>query len=61
MASLPIEQRKLLHGLPEFRADIMPAGLVILDEIARRYKSERPLVTEADLLVGYLKEQIKLG
>jgi exopolyphosphatase/guanosine-5'-triphosphate,3'-diphosphate pyrophosphatase len=60
-ASLPIEQRKLLHGLPEFRADIMPAGLVILDEIARRYKSERPLVTEADLLVGYLKEQIKLG
>ncbi len=37
--SLPIEQRKQLHGLPEFRADIMPAGLIILDEIARRYKS----------------------
>jgi exopolyphosphatase/guanosine-5'-triphosphate,3'-diphosphate pyrophosphatase len=60
-ASLPIEQRKRLHGLPEFRADIMPAGLIILDEMAQRYKSDRPLVTEADLLIGYLQEQIKLG
>ena len=60
-ASLPVEQRKRLHGLPEFRADIMPAGLIILDEIALRYKSDRPFVTEADLLIGYLQERIKLG
>jgi exopolyphosphatase/guanosine-5'-triphosphate,3'-diphosphate pyrophosphatase len=60
-ASLPIEQRKWLHGLPEFRADIMPAGLIILDEIARRYKSDRPLVSEADVLIGYLRERITLG
>ncbi|HEV2909175.1 MAG TPA: hypothetical protein VGX02_07845 [Candidatus Eremiobacteraceae bacterium] len=60
-ASLPVAQRKRLHGLPEFRADIMPAGLIILDEIAHRYKKDRPFVTEADLLIGYLQERIKLG
>ena len=59
--SLPVEQRKQLHGLPEFRADIMPAGLVILDEIARRYKSAQPMISEADLLIGYLREKINLG
>jgi exopolyphosphatase / guanosine-5'-triphosphate,3'-diphosphate pyrophosphatase len=61
MASLPVGQRKRLHELPEFRADIMPAGLIILDEIARRYESAQPMVSEADLLIGYLREKINMG
>jgi exopolyphosphatase/pppGpp-phosphohydrolase len=61
MVSMPVEQRKRLHGLPEFRADIMPAGLLILDEISRRYKSAQPMISEADLLIGYLREKINMG
>lgn len=55
-SALPIEERKRLHGLPESRADIFPAGLVIVDEIARTAGDADLLVSESDLLVGYLRE-----
>lgn len=53
-SSLPLEERKRLHGLPEARADIFPAGLIILDEIAQQAAAREIIVTEADLLLGYI-------
>lgn len=55
-SALPTEERKRLHGLPESRADIFPAGLMIVDEIARNAGDADLLVSESDLLVGYLRE-----
>jgi len=60
-SSLPVEQRKRLHGLPESRADIFPAGLVIMDEIVQRAGQPGFLVSESDLLVGFLLEATRLG
>ncbi len=60
-ASLPVEQRKRLHGLPESRADIFPSGLVILDEIVRHAGQSGFLVSESDLLVGFLLETTRMG
>jgi exopolyphosphatase/guanosine-5'-triphosphate,3'-diphosphate pyrophosphatase len=58
VTSLPTAERKRLHGLPESRADIFPAGLLIVDEIARHARTSSFFVCEADLLVGYLREQL---
>lgn len=59
--SLPTEQRKRLHGLPESRADILPAGLIIIDEIARFAGHDELMVSESDMLVGYLREAFAAG
>ncbi|MBV8223140.1 MAG: hypothetical protein JO293_07230, partial [Candidatus Eremiobacteraeota bacterium] len=59
VVSLPTAERKRLHGLPESRADIFPAGLVIVDEIARHAQASSFFVCEADLLVGYLRERLR--
>jgi exopolyphosphatase / guanosine-5'-triphosphate,3'-diphosphate pyrophosphatase len=53
-SSLPMVKRKRLHALPEARADIFPAGLIILDEIARQSGAREVLISESDLLLGYL-------
>jgi exopolyphosphatase / guanosine-5'-triphosphate,3'-diphosphate pyrophosphatase len=52
--SLPLAERKRLRWLPPQRADIFPAGLMILDEIARAAKRDTMIVAESDLLLGYL-------
>ena len=54
--SLTTENRKRLQGLPEERADIFPAGLMIVEDVARLAGVREFVVTEADLLIGYLKE-----
>lgn len=51
--AMPVEQRRRLHGLPAQRADIFPAGLMILDETVRLAGASRLIVTESDLLLGY--------
>ncbi|MBV8172853.1 MAG: hypothetical protein JO219_13080 [Candidatus Eremiobacteraeota bacterium] len=58
VSSLPLDQRKRLHALPESRADIFPAGLVIVSEVARRCGVASFIVSEGDLLVGYLCEHV---
>jgi exopolyphosphatase / guanosine-5'-triphosphate,3'-diphosphate pyrophosphatase len=57
-SALPLDARKRLHGLPESRADIFPAGLIVLEEIARRANVREILVTEADLLIGFVSQGI---
>jgi exopolyphosphatase/guanosine-5'-triphosphate,3'-diphosphate pyrophosphatase len=52
--ALPLRERVRLRGLPAQRADIFPAGLMILDETVRTAESASLIVSESDLLLGYL-------
>ena len=52
--AMPIRERLRLRGLPAQRADIFPAGLMIIDEIVRAAGADRLTVSESDLLLGYI-------
>lgn len=52
--SVPTEQRKKLRGLPEQRADIFPAGLIIFVELLAALGRQQATVTQSDLLLGYI-------
>jgi len=52
--SMPLRERLRLRGLPAQRADIFPAGLIILDEVVRLASSASLTVCESDLLLGYM-------
>jgi exopolyphosphatase/guanosine-5'-triphosphate,3'-diphosphate pyrophosphatase len=57
-AALPLTERRRLKALPPERADIFPAGLIILTEIARKAERASLLITEADLLLGYTLREL---
>jgi exopolyphosphatase/guanosine-5'-triphosphate,3'-diphosphate pyrophosphatase len=59
VSALPIEQRKRLHGLSAQRADIIAAGLLVLESIATAASASQVLIVQADLLTGYLLEHAK--
>ena len=52
--ALPIAERKRMRGLPAQRADIFPAGLLVVDEIVRAAGADSATVTDSDLLLGYI-------
>lgn len=54
LASLPIAQRKALPGMVEQRADILLAGVLILDEASALTGHSDLTVSTNDLLLGYL-------
>lgn len=54
VVSVPTEQRKKLRGLPDQRADIFPAGLIILVELLAALGRHQAAVTQSDLLLGYI-------
>ena len=54
LASLPLEKRKELRGVPAQRADILLAGALILDEACALTGHSEALVSTNDLLLGYL-------
>jgi exopolyphosphatase / guanosine-5'-triphosphate,3'-diphosphate pyrophosphatase len=56
VSALSVSQRKKLHGLAAQRADIIPAGLLVLQAIAQSARAHEFLVAQADLLSGYLLE-----
>ena len=58
VAGLPVAQRKRLHGLSAQRADIIAAGLLVLESIAAAAGASEILVVQSDLLAGYLLEHI---
>jgi exopolyphosphatase/guanosine-5'-triphosphate,3'-diphosphate pyrophosphatase len=58
-SALTLDARKRLHGLPESRADIFPAGLIVLEEIARHARLSEMQVTESDLLLGFVLQEIE--
>jgi exopolyphosphatase/guanosine-5'-triphosphate,3'-diphosphate pyrophosphatase len=55
---LNLEDRSSLKGLQPKRADIIPAGLIILISILEYISSESLTVSDHDLLYGLLKEEL---
>jgi exopolyphosphatase/guanosine-5'-triphosphate,3'-diphosphate pyrophosphatase len=49
-----LEERKRLPHIRPQRADILPAGLIVIDEACKLLDVDRFTVSEADLLLGYL-------
>ena len=52
--SMPTRERLRMRNLPVQRADIFPAGLLIIDEIVREAGVASLAVTDSDLLLGYI-------
>jgi exopolyphosphatase/guanosine-5'-triphosphate,3'-diphosphate pyrophosphatase len=52
--AMPVRERVRLRGLPAQRADIFPGGLMILDETVRLAEASSLVVSESDLLLGYI-------
>jgi exopolyphosphatase/guanosine-5'-triphosphate,3'-diphosphate pyrophosphatase len=57
--ALPVRDRLRLRGLPPQRADIFPAGLMILDEIVEASGAAALIVSESDLLLGYVSRAVR--
>ena len=56
--SMSVRERLRLHGLPAQRADIFPAGLLILNEVVSAANAGSLVVCESDLLLGYLARHL---
>jgi exopolyphosphatase/guanosine-5'-triphosphate,3'-diphosphate pyrophosphatase len=54
VANASVAQRRRMHGVPEQRADIVCAGLLVLDEICDATGASEMYVARTDLLVGYM-------
>lgn len=51
------KERKSLPGMKPQRADILPAGIIVLDTVLEIVSRDRATATSADLLLGYLLQQ----
>ena len=49
-----LDARKALAHIRPQRADILPAGLIVVDEACRLLGIDELTMSEADLLLGYL-------
>jgi exopolyphosphatase/guanosine-5'-triphosphate,3'-diphosphate pyrophosphatase len=49
-----LDARKAMPNIRPQRADILPAGLIVVDEACRLLNTETITVSEADLLLGYM-------
>jgi len=54
LCAMPLRERKLLAGMNPQRADILPAGLIVLDAVFELTGLDRATATTSDLLMGYL-------
>ncbi len=57
LLGLELEARRALPGMLPQRADILPAGAIVLAETLRALGAERVLLEENDLLLGFLLMQ----
>ncbi len=57
LCSMKLEERKKVVGMKAQRADILPAGIIVLDAALETLGREDALATTADLLLGYLLQQ----
>ncbi len=57
LCGLPLEERKKLNGMKPQRADILPAGIIVLETVLDLVGHDRATATTADLLLGYLLQQ----
>lgn len=54
LCGLSLKERKDLPGMKPQRADILPAGIIVLETILDLAGHDRAVATTADLLLGYL-------
>ncbi|MEO6912763.1 MAG: hypothetical protein ABI182_01915 [Candidatus Baltobacteraceae bacterium] len=54
LLTLPLEERKRLPGINPQRADILPAGMLILDTVFELTGQSRAMLSLRDLLYGFL-------
>jgi exopolyphosphatase/guanosine-5'-triphosphate,3'-diphosphate pyrophosphatase len=54
LAAMPLEERKALPGINPQRADILPAGLIIIGRFLALLNVRAALVSTRDVLLGYL-------
>lgn len=51
---MKLEDRKAVAGMKPQRADILPGGIIVLDEAMAAIGREQAVATTADLLLGVL-------
>ncbi len=52
-----LEERKKVAGMKPQRADILPAGIVVLDAALEALGRDDAIATTSDLLLGFLLQQ----
>ncbi len=57
LCSLDSNARKAVTGMKPQRADILPAGIILLQTVMELVECDRAIATTADLLLGYLLTQ----
>ncbi|MDE2481216.1 MAG: hypothetical protein KGN02_03375 [bacterium] len=57
LCALSYKERKDVPGIKPQRADILPAGIIVLETVLDLVGSDRAVATTADLLLGYLLAQ----
>ena len=57
LCTLDIDGRRRIEGVKAQRADILPAGIIVLETVLELLGQERATVSSADLLLGFLLEQ----
>ncbi|HTV93723.1 MAG TPA: hypothetical protein VMG98_13490 [Verrucomicrobiae bacterium] len=58
LCALPLKERKALAGMKPQRADILPAGIIVLETVLDLIGHDRATATTADLLLGYLLQHV---
>ena len=61
VVKMPLEARKGIVGMKPQRADILPAGIIVLDEALEMLGQDRAVATTADLLLGILLQERDAG
>lgn len=57
LAAMDLERRKAVPGMRVQRADILPAGILVLDAALESIGHDSAVATSSDLLLGYLLQQ----
>lgn len=57
MCGMTYKERRDIVGMKPHRADILPAGIIVLESALEILGHDRAIATTADLLVGYLLQQ----
>lgn len=56
---MPLARRRTITGLEPDRADVIPAGTVIVQEAMKALRAEEIVVSEADLLYGLILSRVQ--
>lgn len=57
LCGMTYKERREIAGMKPHRADILPAGIIVLETALELLGHDRAVMTTADLLVGYLLQQ----